>query len=153
MPFLRSFRKSSQPSLARTFPADGGGDSDGAPQRRVTEPIPTTSHSWRKKTVSTVNRPTSPPQLPMSTLPFTRSPESPAPDSEVGVLEQSMPMPLPTTPFVTNLALVPRPEAMTTMPNTGPVPVNLSEAWDIVKDGPKGSDMSRTLNAIGKSET
>ena len=88
----------------------------------------------------------------MSPFPLTHGSKSPAP--EVGVLEQPIPMPLTTDPdiFVTNLALMPHPE---TMPTTSPVPDNLAEAWDVVKDGPKNSGMTttRTFNAVGKSET
>jgi hypothetical protein len=148
MPLSRLFRKFSQSNLARPGSADGERDSehsDDSPQQ-LTEPVPTTPRSWRKKSAaSTANRSTS--SSPMSTLPFTKSP---AP--EVGALEQPMPMPLPSAPdiFVTNLALMPHPE---TMPPTSPVPDNLAEAWDVVKDGPKDSDKSRSLNTVGKSET
>ncbi|KAI9464119.1 hypothetical protein BJY52DRAFT_887705 [Lactarius psammicola] len=143
MPFSRSFRKSSQPSLARPVSADEGRNSensDDSPQQ-VTEPIPTTRRSWRKKTVSTTNRSISlPPRLPLT-------PGSKSPSPEVTVRDQPIPTPLPTAPdiFVTNLTLVPCPE---TMPTTSPVPDMLAEAWDVVKDGPKDSDMSRTMNAV-----
>lgn len=150
MPLSRLFRKFSQPSLARAGSADdrrNSEHSDDTP-RRVTEPIPTTSHSWRKKSASTVNRTTSSP--PISPLPLT--PTSKSPVLEAGVLEKPMPMPLPTAPdiFVTNLALIPQPEMM---PTTSPVPDSLAEAWDVVKDGPKDSGRSRALNGVGKSET
>lgn len=80
------------------------------------------------------------------------TPGSKSPVLEAGVVEEPMPLPLPTAPdiFVTNLALMPHPEMM---PTTSPVPDNLAEAWNVVKDGPKDSGKSRTLNGVGKSET
>ncbi|KAI9438366.1 hypothetical protein H4582DRAFT_1815213 [Lactarius indigo] len=35
------------------------------------------------------------------------------------------------------------------MPAASPVSDTLAEVWDVVKDGPKDSDMSRTLNTVG----
>ncbi|KAH8987639.1 hypothetical protein EDB92DRAFT_1948471 [Lactarius akahatsu] len=138
MPFSRLFRKFSQPSLARTGSADKGRNSEHSDD----SPQPTTRRSW-KKTASTANRSTSSSLMP--TFPLTHSSKSPAP--EVCVPEQPTPMPLPTIPdiFYTNLALVPHPEAMKT---TSPVPDSLTEAWDVVKDGPKDSDVTRSFNAV-----
>ncbi|KAI9438365.1 hypothetical protein H4582DRAFT_258574 [Lactarius indigo] len=138
MPFSRLFRKFSQPSLAPTGSADKGrnsGHSDDSPQH-------TTRRSW-KKTASTANHSTS--AFLMPTFPSTTSSKSPAP--EVGVLEHTMPMPLPTAPDTLNpnLALVPHPEALKT---TSPVPDSLAEAWDVVKDGPRDFDMTRSFNVV-----
>jgi hypothetical protein len=150
MPLSRLFRKSSQPSLALTGSADGRRNAehsdDSESLQRMTEPK-LTSRFWRK-TASSVNRSTSPP--PMSTLPLTPSSKSPA--HGVGVLEQPLLMPHSTAPdiFVTNLALVPNSE---TVPTTSPVPDTLAETWDMVKDGPKDSARSLTLNAVGKPES
>lgn len=150
MPLSRLFRKSSHPNLARSGSADGRSNAEHSygsesPQR-MTEPK-RTSHFWRK-TASSVNRSTSPP--PISTLPLTPSSESSA--HGVDVLEQPLPMPLSAAPdiFVTNLALVPHSE---TMPITNPVPDTLAETWDLVKDGPKDSARSLTLNVVGKPES
>ncbi|KAI9464112.1 hypothetical protein BJY52DRAFT_1221492 [Lactarius psammicola] len=142
MSFSRLFRKFSQPSLARTGSTDEGRSSEhseNSPQQ-VTEPLPTTGRSWRKKTTSIANRSALSPTLPLT-------PSSKGPASEVAAREQPIPMPLPTTPdiFVTNLALVPHAEET---PTTSSVRDTLAEAWDVVKDGPKDSDMSRTINAV-----
>ncbi|KAH9045946.1 hypothetical protein EDB84DRAFT_1633013 [Lactarius hengduanensis] len=142
MPFSRLFRKSSQSSLARAgSEARNSENSDDSPQQ-VTEPIPTIRRSWRKKTAPTASRSASPP---VPSLPLTPSSKSPAPE-----VAQPTPVPLPTAPdvFITNLALMPHPETMPTA-RPGHVPDTLAEAWDVVKDGPKDSDMSRTLNAVG----
>ncbi|KAH9171872.1 hypothetical protein EDB89DRAFT_2070428 [Lactarius sanguifluus] len=144
MPFSRLFRKSSQPSLARASSADearNSENSDDSPQQ-ITELIPTIRRSWRKKTAPTASRSASPPA---SSVLLTPSSKSPAPE-----VAQPTLVPLPTAPdiFITNLALMPHSEAMPTA-RPGPVPDTLAEAWDVVKDGPKDSDMSRTLNAVG----
>ncbi len=154
MSFSRLFSKFSQPSLARTGSTDERRNpssyrrGDSPQRRRVTEPMPTTSRHWRKKTASTIDQSIS--SLPVSTLPLTPGSKDPTP--EVGGLEKPIPMPLPTVPdiFIADLALVSDP-GMTS--STSPAPDTLAEAWDMAKDGPKDSDMSRTLNAVGKPET
>ncbi|KAI0298350.1 hypothetical protein B0F90DRAFT_1669084 [Multifurca ochricompacta] len=146
MPFTRLLRKFSQPSLARPGPADGerNTSSNNKPSRRrqATEPIPTLPRSWRKRTPSTVDRASSSPSTP--TLSETPKVESPP---EVDVREKPTPMPLPADPtvFMTTLAVVPHPAML---PTVSPVLDTLTETWNMVKDGPKESDLSRGLNDI-----
>jgi hypothetical protein len=130
MPLFRWLKKFSQPNLALPASTDATSSlspdaSDGPPQRRqASEPMPLGFRAWRRKRPSTA--------------------------SDGGPREMPVPMPLPVPSGIPllNQAVVPPLEVM---PATGPVPDNLAEAWDKVKEGPSILKTSRGPDAIGTS--
>jgi len=152
MSFSRLLKKYSQPSFTHSAPTGAGddhssSDSNKPSQRRqASEPTPTIPRPWRKKKTSSTDRAQENSSRSSSVLPSTANADGPI--SEGKTCETPVPMPLPPTVgfFPTTLAMEPPPEAT---PAISPVPDNLAEAWDAVKDGRTVSNISRALDAVG----
>jgi len=145
-------KKINQPNSARATSVDAGtGPSPenhndlSRPQQKGTETI---SRPWRKKSSSADDHLS--PSLPSrtSTPPIKSTAENPT--SEAGAREKALPMPPPVGPgvFLTNLFMEPLPEISS---GSGPAPDRLTETWNMVKDGPSGSNLNRRLDALGAS--
>ena len=149
MSFSRLLKKYSQPSFTHSAPTSAGGDHSSddsnrpSQRRQASEPTPTMPRPWRKKKTSTTDRAQASSSRSSSTLPSKANAESPT--SEGKTCEMPVPMPLSPTPgfFPTNLAMEPVTSAIS------PVPDELAEAWDAVKDDRNVSNTSRALDAAG----
>ena len=147
---LKKFNPPS-PSRATSPEAGTGLPSDNLnglpqPRRDPTEPSPIMPRRWRKKTSSTDDRLSSSPPTRTSTPPLRSTVGSPT--TEAGPHEMPMPMPLPAGPsfFLSNLSMEPVPE---TVSGSSPTSDKLTEAWNMVKDGPSDSNLNQRLNALG----
>jgi len=146
-------KKFNPPSPAHAASADAGTDLSPdirnelpQPRRYATEPTPVMSRRWRKKTSSTGDRLSSSPPTRTSTHPLKSTPENPTP--EAGARGMPIPMPPPVGPNVFLPNLSPEPLQETSL---GPrlVPESLTEAWNVVKDGPSNFDLNRGLDILG----
>ena len=115
-------------------------------RRYATEPTPVMTRRWRRKTSSPGDRLSSSPPTRTSTPPLKSMPENPTPGG--GVREVSMSMPLPVGPdvFLPNLSPGPLPEMSL---GSRLAPDSLTEAWNVVKDGPSNSNLNRGLDTLG----
>lgn len=145
-------KKINQPNAARATSVDAGtGPSSenynelSRPQRKGTE---TMSRRWGKKTSSADDRLSPSPPSRTSTPPIKSMAENPTPGA--GEREKPLPMPPSAGPgvFLTNLSMEPLPEMFS---GSGPAPDRLIETWNMVKDGPSGSNLNGGLNAFGAS--
>lgn len=116
------------------------------PRRCATEPAPVMSRRWRRKTSSTGDRLSSSPPTRTSTPPLKSMPENPTP--EAGARGMSMPMPLPVGPDVFLPNLSPEPLSETSL-GSRLASESLTEAWNVVKDGPSNSNLNRGLDTLG----
>ena len=146
-------KKFNPPSPARAASANAGTDLSPdnrnelpQPQRYATEPTPVMSRRWRKKTSSSGDRLSSSPPTRTSTPPLKSTPENPTP--EAGAHRMPMPMTLPVGPnvFLTNLSQEP---LQGTSLGSGIAQESLTEAWNVVKDGPSNSNLNRGLDILG----
>lgn len=153
MSFSRLLKRYSQPSFTHSAPTSAaGGDHSSddfnrpSQRRQASEPTPTMPRPWRRKKKSTTDHAQANSSRSSSILPSTANAESPTPEGKT--CEMPVPLPLPPNPgfFPTTLAMEPPPEATLAI---SPVPDELAEAWDAVKDDRNVSDMSRALDAAG----
>ena len=146
-------RKINQPNSPRSTSVDAGtGPSPenhnelSQPQKKGTETI---SRRWRKKTSSADDHLS--PSLPSrtSTPPINATTESPT--SVAGAHEKPLPVPPSVGPgvFLTNLFMEPLGPLPEMSSGSGPAPGRLTETWNMVKDGPSGSNLNRRLDTLG----
>lgn len=147
-------KKFNPPSPAHAASADAGTDLSpdnrnelSQPRRYASEPTPIMS-PHRKKTSSTGDRLSSSPLTRTSTAPLKLTPENPTP--EAGARGMPMPMPLPVGPnvFLPNQSPEPLQLEETSL-GSRLVPESLTEAWNVVKDGPSNSNLNRGLDTLG----
>jgi len=146
-------KKFNPPSPAHAASADAGTDLSPdnhnelpQPRRYATEPTPVMSRRWRKKTSSTGDRLSSSPPTRTSTPPLKSTPENPTPEAGARGMPMAMPLPVGPNVFLPNLS--PEPFQETSL-GSRLVPESLTEAWNVVKDGPSNSDLNRGLDILG----
>jgi hypothetical protein len=150
MPLSRLLRRSSQPTLARSGPADaksGTSDDSNTPTRRgrqASELMSTIRGPWKAKrpSITDQSNPSKSPPTPPLTFKAKGS------TTESGADKISSPVPAVPSLIVTNDSIVPSPEIV---PAVGTVPEKLDDAWDPVKEDPKIANSSRALDTVGVS--
>jgi hypothetical protein len=117
------------------------------PQGYTTEPTPAVPRRRGERTSSTGDHVSSSSPTQTFTLPLESTPDDPTPEAGARGMPMLVPLPDSSNAFLPNPS--PGPLSETSLGPRPAAPEGLTEAWDLVKDGPSNSNLDRGLDSLG----
>jgi hypothetical protein len=152
MSVARLLKKFGQTSLARPTSTDGrsspsADDPNNLPHRQQGEATPAFSRPWRKKRPSTTDH--SGVSRQKSTSPLIPEAENSASEHEVHETSPQMALPTTSSVFLSTFPMTEPPPKIVSA--VVPLPDELAEAWNVVRDDPNFANSSRGIHSVGTS--